>query len=75
MQVLQYPNFKRPNRTHAQILTLHGCGLDSRKDGVLSWLGRSPATRLSSLCRDLNELRNRSLVSQATLCEGCGLRD
>ena len=41
-----------PNLTHAQD-TSCGCGL------VFSRFWRSPATRFSSLCGDLNELRDR----------------
>ena len=34
------------------------------KNGVLTWFGRSSATQLSSLCRDLNKPHNRSTYRQ-----------
>lgn len=56
-QVVQYPNFNGPNRTHAQLLTFCSCSLDHGKEGSLSQLERSPAIWISSLRRDLKELR------------------
>ena len=57
---VQVVEFER-TKSYACADTDHVClRFRPEKNSVLPWLGRSPATWLSSLCRDLNEPRYRS---------------